>query len=58
MLQEKVKQMHLLQHFQGRWEREYLASLRETHKYTGVTHQTVKAGDIMLVHNNVPRLHW
>ena len=59
MLQEKVKrQTQLLQHFQGRWRREYLTSLRETHKYTGVTNQTVKVRDIILVHNDVPRLHW
>ena len=51
MLQEKVqRQTQLLQHFQGRWGREYLTSLRETHRYTGVTNQTVKVGDIVLVH--------
>ena len=59
MLQEKVKrQTQLLQHFQGRWRREYLTSLRETHKYTGVTNQTIKVGDIVLVHDDVPRLQW
>ena len=37
----------------------YLTSLRETHKYTGTTnHQIVKVRDIILVHDDVPRLHW
>ena len=59
MLQEKVKrQTQLLQNFQGRWRREYLTSLRETHKYTGVTNQTIRVGDIVLVHDDVPRLQW
>ena len=45
----------LLQHFQTRWKREYLTSLREFHKASGTNMQRVKVGDIVLIHN---KLHW
>ena len=40
-LRSKVdRQGLLLQHFQSRWRKEYLTSLREIHRTTGVTEQT------------------
>lgn len=48
----------LLQHFQTRWKREYLTSLREFHKASGMNVQNVKVEDMVLIHNDGPRLHW
>ena len=48
----------LLQHFQTRWKREYLTSLREYHKASGMNMQSVKAGDVVLIHDDGPRLYW
>ena len=38
--------------------REYLTSLREAYKATGTTNQTVNVGDVILVHDDTPRLQW
>ena len=48
----------LLQHFQTRWKREYLTSLREFHKTSGLNIQNVRVGDIVMIHDDGPRLHW
>ncbi|XP_065896039.1 uncharacterized protein [Dysidea avara] len=59
VLRDKLhRQEQLLQHFQTRWKREYLTALRETHKDGGTTQQTVKKGDIVLVHDDIPRTRW
>ena len=39
-------------------EKEYLTSLREFHKASGINIQNVKAGDVVLIHNDGHRLHW
>ncbi|XP_065902524.1 uncharacterized protein [Dysidea avara] len=52
------RQEQLLHHFQTRWKREYLTALREAHKGGGVKEQIVKVGDIVLVHDDVPRARW
>ena len=58
-LQERTKrQAQILQHFQQQWKREYLTSLRDTHKGTNTFKQTIKVGDIVLVHDDVPRSQW
>ena len=58
-LQERTKrQTQILQHFQQRWKREYLTSLRDTHKGTNTSKQIIKVGDIVLVHDDVPRSRW
>ena len=58
-LREKTRrQTQLLQHFQSRWKREYLTSLREVHKATGTNLQSVKVGDIVLVHDDTSRMQW
>ena len=41
----------LLQHFYKRWRQEYLTSLREFHRTTGV-------GDIVQVHEDKHRINW
>ncbi|XP_065917547.1 uncharacterized protein [Dysidea avara] len=58
-LRDKVnRQTLLLNHFQRRWQREYLTSLREAYKATGTSKQSVKVGDVVLVHDDIPRLQW
>ena len=49
---------YILQSFQKRWRHEYLTSLREVHKSTGYNCQTVKTGDIVLIHDDTPRATW
>ena len=48
----------LLLHFQNRWKREYLTSLREFHKASGMNMQNVEVGDVVLIHDDGPRLQW
>ncbi|XP_068211733.1 uncharacterized protein [Palaemon carinicauda] len=41
-----------------RWEREYLTSLRETHR-VGIRHESwPKMGDVVLIHDEGPRSQW
>ena len=48
----------LLNNFWRRWRTEYLTSLREFHRATGNNSQTVKKGEIVLVHDDTPRASW
>ena len=58
-LSKKAKmQAMLLQHFWNRWKSEYLTSLRETHTANGTKKETIKVGDVVIVHDDVPRLKW
>ena len=53
------RQMQLIQHFQTRWKQEYLTALREFHKVKGTfTPQTIKVGDVVLIHDDSPRFRW
>ena len=59
VLREKTKRHTLLlQHFQKRWKREYLTSLRETHKASGTNIQRIRVGDVVLIHDDTPRTTW
>ena len=49
---------HVLEHFRNRWKQEYLTSLREFHKQSGNNIQEISVGDIVLVHNEEPRIQW
>jgi len=51
-------QSSLLHHFATRWKREYLTSLREYHQKSGNNRQDIKVGDVVLIHNEGPRLDW
>ena len=53
-----TNQAKLIEHFQARWRREYLTALREFYKESGRNAQSVKMGDIALIHDDGPRLHW
>ena len=59
-VKETAKRLsQLLQHFQSRWRREYLTSLREYHRSAGSGNkQTVKVGDVVIVHDDAPRAQW
>ena len=48
----------ILKHFWRRWKLEYLTSLREFHKTTGNNIQQVRIGDVVLVHDDTPRINW
>ena len=59
-LSRKAKaQALLIQHFWGRWKREYLTSQRETHTTSRTsTKEIIKVGDVVIVHKDCPRLKW
>ncbi|XP_070556642.1 uncharacterized protein [Ptychodera flava] len=51
----------LLRTFWKRWSTEYLTALRERHLHTtdGTKHNTVKVGDVVLIHSDVDkRVNW
>jgi len=48
----------LIQQFWVRWRKKYLTALREFHKATGNNKQVIKKGDVIVVHDNTPRLQW
>ena len=52
------RQSEILQHFWRRWRSEYLTSLREFHRTSGNNMQLIKLGDVVLVHDESPRLTW
>ena len=51
-------QAFLLGQFRSQWRHKYLTSLREHHRTTGINSQTIKTGDIVLVHDDSPRITW
>jgi len=52
------KQAHIIRHFQSRWKTEYLTALREAHRIRGNNTQQVKVGDVVLIHDDTPRINW
>ena len=53
------RQSQLIQHFQSRWKREYLTSLREYHRCSGGGNkEVIKVGDIVIIHDDAPRAGW
>lgn len=59
-LSKKAKaQALIIKHFWNRWKREYLVSLRETHNdKNGTTKERIKVGDVVVVHDDIPRMRW
>ena len=51
-------QRELINRFCARWKNEYLTSLRERHIKSGNNEQTIRVGDVVQVHDEVPRLRW
>ena len=58
MRQRVAAQAQILERFWNRWRHEYLTSLREFHRTTGTNEQSIKKGDVVLVHNEGPRSSW
>ncbi|XP_068705292.1 uncharacterized protein [Montipora foliosa] len=55
----KAKRVALLiPHLWQRWRHEYLTSLREFHKRSGVNTESVRVGDVVLIHDDSPRVNW
>ena len=48
----------LIQQFWVWWRKEYLTALCEFHKATGNNQQVIKRGDVVVVHDDCPRLQW
>ena len=58
-LRSKVdRQDLLLQHFQSHWKKEYLTSMREVHRATGITKRAIKIGDVVQIHDDSSRSEW
>ena len=51
---------HLLQQFTRQWCKEYLLSLRETHKINSQTEggSVISVGDVVLLKDNNKRMFW
>ena len=47
-----------LKHFCCKWKHEYLTALRESHKPSENNNQAIKVGDIVLIHDDIPRINW
>ena len=59
MMQRRANaQAAIIRDFQARWHHEYLTSLREHHKASGDNIQPVRNGEVVLVHDDVPRTPW
>ena len=58
MMRRANTQAAILRDFQTKWRHKYLTSLREYHKASDDNIQQVKRGDIVLVHDDVPRATW
>jgi len=49
----------LIDHFWRRWTHEYLTSLREYQRSSGTNHETIRVGDVVIVHDDfTPRSRW
>jgi len=48
----------LLQHFAVRWRTEYITLLREYHHTSGNNECKISVGDVVLVHDDGPRIKW
>ena len=58
-IRKRVKRQALLiEHFHLRWRHEYLTSLREFHRTRGNNQRKIKTGDIVLIHDDKPRIDW
>ena len=57
MKRAKVQAL-MLKHFWTHWKSEYLTTLREFHKTTGNNIQQVKVGEVVLIHDDAPRVNW
>ena len=47
-----------LRDFETRWHHGYLTSLRDHHRTSGTNIQSVKKGDVVIVHDDTPHMMW
>ena len=58
-LRKQVKmQAVLLEHFSSMWKHECLTSLREFYCYSGDNRQRIQIGNVVLVHDEGPKINW
>ena len=58
-IRERVnKHSVLIEKFWSRWKTEYLTSLREFNKTCGHNDAAIKVGDVVIVHDEKPRMQW
>ena len=48
----------LFKHFWARWQKESLTSLRGFRRLTGNCSQTIRVGDVVLIHDDSPQINW
>ena len=53
-----MKQASIIRHFESCWKSEYLTALREAYRACGSNTQQVKVGDVVLIHDDSPRINW
>ncbi len=58
VIRRATHQTMLINNFRDRWRHEYLTALRERHQTTGRNDQAISVGDVVLVHDDIPRLQW
>ncbi|XP_053391599.1 uncharacterized protein LOC128554344 [Mercenaria mercenaria] len=51
-------QQTLIDHFRRRWMSEYLTALLEHHQKTECNAKTIKVGEVVLIHDDSPRIRW
>jgi hypothetical protein len=49
---------HTISQFWNRWRTEYLLALREQHRNAGSNNQRIRVGDVVLIHDDGPRIRW
>ena len=58
-MREKVnKHSAVIEKFWNRWKTEYLTSLREFNRISGHNKEVIKVGDVVIVHDEKPRIQW
>jgi hypothetical protein len=51
-------QIKIVEDFCKRWRHDYLTALREQHRISGKNKQSISVGDVVQVHDDVPRAQW
>ena len=58
-MREKInRHTMVIQKFWNRWKTEYLTSLREFNRASGHNKEVIKVGDVVIVHDEKPRMQW
>jgi hypothetical protein len=51
-------QIKIIEDFRKRWRHDYLTALREQHRNSKKNKQSISVGDVVQVHNDLPRAQW